>query len=95
LHHIMRVRWFLDYLAAFETLIINRNLNDFKAIFRARRAFRRLLPQYKKVREEIQREITEQNITECSNYSILWQYYVKGVKKYSDLPSGKNDEDAI
>lgn len=39
LSHIMRVRWFLDYLAAFETLIVNRKWGDFKAIFCARRAF--------------------------------------------------------
>jgi hypothetical protein len=38
LKHVMRVRWFLDYLAAFETLILNRNFADFKAIFKARRA---------------------------------------------------------
>lgn len=41
LSHVMRVRWFLDYLAAFETLILNRKWGDFKAIFRARKAFHR------------------------------------------------------
>lgn len=39
LSHVMRVRWFLDYLAAFEMLILKHNLGDFKAIFKARRAF--------------------------------------------------------
>ena len=39
LAHVMRMRRFLDYLAAFETLVLNRNWGDFKAIFKARRAF--------------------------------------------------------
>lgn len=41
LRHVMRVRWFLDYLAAFQTLILNGKWGDCKAIFRARRAFRK------------------------------------------------------
>lgn len=41
LSHVMHVRWLLDYLAAFETLIVNRKWGDFKAIFRARKAFHR------------------------------------------------------
>lgn len=40
LQHVMFIRWFLDYLAAFEMLILKRNLGDFKAIFKARRAFK-------------------------------------------------------
>ena len=40
LTHVMRMRRFLDYLAAFETLVLNRNWGDFKAIFKARRAFK-------------------------------------------------------
>lgn len=39
LGHVMRVRWFLDYLAAFQMLILKRSWADFKAVFRARRAF--------------------------------------------------------
>ena len=35
LRHVMRWRWFLDYLAAWETLILNRNWGDFRAIYRA------------------------------------------------------------
>ena len=40
LTHVMRMRRFLDYLAAFETLVLNRNWGDFKAIFKARRLSR-------------------------------------------------------
>ena len=42
LAHVMRMRRFLDYLAAFETLVLNRNWGDFKAIFKARRSFKAL-----------------------------------------------------
>ena len=41
LQHVMRWRWFLDYLAAWETLLLKQNWGDFKAIYRARRAFKR------------------------------------------------------
>lgn len=34
LRRVMIMRWFLDYLAAFSTLILNRNVGDFKAILR-------------------------------------------------------------
>ena len=39
LRYVMRMRLFLDYLAAFEMLILKRNLGDFKAVIRARKAF--------------------------------------------------------
>ena len=84
---IMRARWFLDYLAAFETLILNRNVGDFKAIFKARKEFRRMLPEYHLIRDSIQRNVIERDIPERSNFSILWQYYVHRHKVYSDLPN--------
>ena len=40
LRGVMRWRWFLDYLAAWEMLILQWNIGDFKAVYRARRAFR-------------------------------------------------------
>ena len=41
LRRVMLVRCFLDYLAAVQTLVVNRNVGDFKAICRARRDFNR------------------------------------------------------
>ena len=38
---VMRMRWFLDYLAAWEMLLLKRNWGDFRAVYRARRAFKR------------------------------------------------------
>jgi len=86
LHHVMRVRWFLDYLAAWEMLILKHNWGDFKAIFRARRAFKRWRKDFDADRERIQTTRTEERVPQRRPFSLLWQYYVKGRKHYSDLP---------
>ena len=41
LTYVMRWRRALDYLAAWEMLLLKRNVGDFLAVCRARRAFRR------------------------------------------------------
>lgn len=41
LRYVMCWRWFLDYLAAWQTLLLKGNWGDFRAIYRARRAYRR------------------------------------------------------
>lgn len=79
LRHVMRVRWFLDYLAAFEMLILKRNMGDFMAVLKARRAF-------KKWRNKFERTQTENGNDLRSNYSILWEYYVKKHNTYEKLP---------
>ncbi|SFF99958.1 glycosyltransferase family 2 protein [Prevotella sp. KH2C16] len=85
LRPVMRWRWFLDYLAAFETLVLNHNFADFKAIFKARRAFKKWLPDFKADREQIQQTRVPGNIRERRPYSILWQYYWKKRRRFSDL----------
>ena len=86
LHHVMRVRWFLDYLAAWEMLILKHNWGDFKAIFRARRAFKRWRKDFDADRERIQASRTEDRVPQRLPFSLLWQYYAKGRKRFSDLP---------
>jgi hypothetical protein len=86
LHHVMRVRWFLDYLAAWEMLVLKHNWGDFKAIFRARRAFKRWRKDFDADRERIQASRTEERVPQRRSFSLLWQYYVKGRKRFSDLP---------
>ena len=86
LHYVMRWRWFLDYLAAWQTLILNRNLGDFKAIYQARRAFKQWKNDFKEDRENIQRCRKNRVVKERKRYSLLWQYYAKGKRQYSDLP---------
>lgn len=86
LRHVLRVRCFLDYLAAFETLFLNFNVKDFKAIYKARKAFKSWLPDFKESREKIQRSRKLDRVPERRNFSLLWQYYIKGHRRYSDLP---------
>lgn len=86
LHHVMRMRWFLDYLAAWEMLILKHNLGDFKAVYRARRAFKRWRKDFDADRKAIQESRVSDVIPEQKSFSLLWQYYAKGRKRFSDLP---------
>lgn len=86
LKRVMRWRWWLDYLAAWEMLLLKRSLGDFKAVYRARRAFSRWRKDFRDDREQIQRSRKLKDIPERRRFSLLWQYYVKDRKHYSDLP---------
>ena len=83
---VMRWRWLLDYVAAWQTLILNRKWGDFKAIYKARRDFKRWLPEFKEVREQIQKGRKVGADDGRKRYSLLWQYYVHGRKHFSELP---------
>ena len=83
---VMRWRWWLDYLAAWEMLIVNRNVGDFKAIYRARRAFKRWRKDFEADRQAIQASRADKKIPEQRRFSLLWQYYVKGRKTFAQLP---------
>ena len=84
LHYVMRWRWFLDYLAAWQTLILNRNLGDFKAIYQARRAYKKWKKDFQADRERIQQHRVA--VPERKHFSLVWQYYVRGKHKFSELP---------
>lgn len=83
--HVMRVRRFLDYLAAFETLVLKHNWGDFKAIFKARRAFKVWKHEFDENRRKIQASRVKGEIPQVYNLSIIWQYYAKGKKLFSQL----------
>jgi GT2 family glycosyltransferase len=83
---VMRWRWFLDYLAAWEMLILKRNMGDFKAIYRARKAFKQWRKDFEGDRREIQASRQFKKIPERKDFSLLWQYYAKGRKVFSSLP---------
>lgn len=82
---VMRWRWFLDYLAAFQTLLLKRNVGDFKAIFRARRDFKRWRRDFKNDRQQIQQSRVAAHDAEFAPFLLLWRYYAKGCKKFSQL----------
>jgi GT2 family glycosyltransferase len=82
---VMRWRWFLDYLAAFQTLLLKRNVGDFKAIFRARRDFKRWRRDFKNDRQQIQQSRVAAHDAEFAPFLLLWRYYAKGCKTFSQL----------
>ena len=85
LRRVMRMRWWLDYLAALQMLLIGHSLGDFLAVVRGRRAFKRWRREFDADRRQVQ----ESRVTPDSGCvwpsSLLWQYYVKGEKHFSDL----------
>ena len=83
---VLRWRWWLDYLAAWEMLILKRNVGDFKAVYRARRAFKTWRKDFDTDRQEIQASRKAEIIPERKMFSLLWQYYVKGCKTFNTLP---------
>ena len=82
LHGVMRRRWFLDYLAAWQTLILNRNWGDFRAIYQARRAFKKWRHDFDVDRKGI---CAKANIPQRKSYSILWQYYFHRRRRFSNI----------
>lgn len=54
LRYVMCWRWFLDYLAAWQTLLLKGNWGDFRAIYRARRAYKRWKKDFSADRTAIQ-----------------------------------------
>lgn len=85
LKHVMRVRRLLDYLAAFEMLILKRSWGDFKAVVRARRAFHKWKHEFRSDRERIQSNRVSDAIPEVFGRSLLWQYYIKKRAFFSEL----------
>ena len=86
LARVMLMRWLLDYVAAWEMLLLQGHWGDFCAVFRARRAFRRWRKDFETDRRRIQRGRAGNEIPEQRHFSLLWQYYAKGRRRFSDLP---------
>ncbi len=87
LKRVMRWRWVLDYVAAWEMLLLKHNWGDFCAVYRARRAFRRWRHDFDADRQAVQASRQQTQIPEQRRFSLLWQYYVKGHKSFRDLPN--------
>ena len=84
LKKVLRVRFLLDYVAAFKFLLTGQTANA-QAIYKARKAFFALLPSYEQRRKEnlLKRKLKE--IPELYQGSLIYAFYVKGKKRYSDL----------
>ncbi|MBO4214959.1 MAG: glycosyltransferase family 2 protein, partial [Bacteroidaceae bacterium] len=81
---VMRVRCFLDYLAAFQFLL-KGDVKNFSAVFKARRAYHKMRPDFEKDRRHIQQLRQNERVPERVEFSLLWQYYIKGRKTFNEL----------
>ena len=86
---VMRIRAILDYVAAAKMLLTD-GWKHAKAVYDARCEFHRLKPDFQLSRQEnlakaIQAERNTNPIPERISQSLLWLYYAKGKKKFSDI----------
>lgn len=86
LKSVMRVRLFLDYVAALVFLLQLKPKNAY-AVLSARRAYKQMQPSYAAIRKENLEKRTLHSIPEQIKSGILWQFYAKGRKAYSQLKS--------
>ncbi len=85
LHIVMKRRRWLDWLAAFQMLILGRSIGNFRAVFKARHDFKKWRHRFEQDRINIQKNsITDSPIGKLP-LSILWQYYAKRRKRYSEI----------
>ena len=84
LSSVMRVRMLLDYVAAFKFLLCG-DFGDFKAVIKARRDFLSMKKDFLPQRQENLRKTVCNKLAGQGDFSLLWQYYVKGVRLFSQL----------
>lgn len=84
LRRVMRVRTLLDYVAAFKFLL-SGSVANFRAVLRARRDFKRMKGEFAPSRAENISKATVDVPAGVSAFSLLWQYYVKGKRRFSQL----------
>lgn len=84
LFKILFVRFFLDLLAAM-MFLVKVDWENFKSVLKAIVEFYCIKAKYKAKREENLSLQIEQNVVERWNGSIVWAFYAKKVKKFSDL----------
>lgn len=85
LRHVMRVRFWLDYVAAFKSLLLDRNYGEFKAVLRGRMAYKEWIKDFSSDRKAIQSSRVSSVDSARKPYSILYKYYVKGKRTYQSL----------
>ena len=85
LRKVMRMRFLLDWLAALQMLLLGRSIGDFKAVIKARMAFKAWKNDFRHDRETIQSTAKVDAVPERICISILWQYYIKRNKTFLQI----------
>ena len=84
LNKVMRIRTCLDYVAAF-TFLLKGQLDNARAVMCARKEYKQICPSFSSSRKENLRKTSLNPIPERIKSSILWQFYVGGCKRFSQL----------
>lgn len=82
--HIMRVRMWLDYVAAFSFLLKGQGDNA-RAVCRARKEYRSIRKDFSMDRADNLNKTITDSIPERIESSILWQFYVRRKKTFAQL----------
>ena len=85
LRKVMRMRFLLDWLAALQMLVLGRSIGAFKAVIKARMAFKAWKNDFRHDRETIQSTAKVDTVPERICISILWQYYIKRNKTFRQI----------
>ena len=95
LETVMRVRFWLDALASVQFLLTGK-WGSFQAVWRGRRDFFRMRPQFVADRERNLKAAVLSPVPEQTAVSILWQYYARGKKTFKEIhPTENNNKQHI
>ena len=84
LRKVLFVRALLDYVAA-AMFLLKGEWGNVKAVFRARKEYRKLKTEFRDSREENLRKSVSMNVPERSRFSILWKYYIGRCRTFEKL----------
>jgi GT2 family glycosyltransferase len=95
LETVMRVRFWLDALASVQFLLTGK-WGSFLAVWRGRRDFFCMRPQFVADRERNLKAAVLSPVPEQTAVSILWQYYARGKKTFKEIhPTENNNKQHI
>lgn len=84
LRPVMCVRWCLDMLAALQFLL-KGEWGNVRAVFRARRDYAAMRPDYQTLRADNLSKMVQSDLPERFSWSLLWRYYARGIRRFSQL----------
>lgn len=84
LKHVMRARFWLDYIAATKFLLCG-HVQNAKAVYEARKAFFNMKPGYADKRKENLKKTTLGTIPELMRKCLIVAFYLKGRKRFTEL----------
>ena len=84
LRKVLFVRALLDYVAA-AMFLLKGEWGNVKAVFRARKEYRKLKTEFRDSREENLRKSVSMNVPERSRFSILWKYHIGRCRTFDKL----------